>query len=92
MVAKDVPTYICDVCPIRREAEANPHTLKARMWRLHTRVCPMYGSYMDMTGAKRPALEEGDTRFVMLMAAGMSAVALPTLFLRGRKRRKNAKK
>lgn len=74
------PTYICDLCPVRHDAEANPDTLKARFWRLHTRVCPMYNSYMKQTGTPRP-YDPRDNALLVWMAVGVVVVLLVMFLL-----------
>jgi hypothetical protein len=36
---------MCESCPIRKKAEANPKTLFARIWRWHTGWCPGWKAY-----------------------------------------------
>lgn len=50
MSAKVGKTYICDICPIRAYSEKNPETVGARLWRFHTKFCPMWNSYKLMKG------------------------------------------
>ena len=35
----------CAQCAMRAEAEAKPHTFKARLWRWHTNWCPGWKAY-----------------------------------------------
>lgn len=35
----------CETCQLRQKAEANPRTLMAWLWRLHTKICPGWKSY-----------------------------------------------
>jgi hypothetical protein len=37
--------FACETCPMRQKAEANPKTLKARLWRWHTTWCPGWKAY-----------------------------------------------
>ena len=37
--------YKCADCAMRKKAEANPATLRARHWRWHTRWCPGWKAY-----------------------------------------------
>jgi hypothetical protein len=35
----------CENCPIRQAAEKNPRSLKAILWRWHTKICPGWKAY-----------------------------------------------
>lgn len=35
----------CETCPMRIHAEQYPNTLKARLWRWHTKFCPGWKKY-----------------------------------------------
>lgn len=35
----------CEQCAWRAQAEANPRSFKARLWRWHTRWCPGWKKY-----------------------------------------------
>ena len=41
--AKSEPA--CANCPLRKQAEANPKSFKARLWRWHTGWCPGWKAY-----------------------------------------------
>jgi hypothetical protein len=38
-------THRCENCGRRKYAEANPSSLRARLWRWHTGWCPGWKSY-----------------------------------------------
>ena len=38
-------THPCEDCQLRKQAEQNPNTWKARLWRWHTKICPGWRSY-----------------------------------------------
>lgn len=48
----------CAQCALRAEAEAKPHTFKARLWRWHTKWCPGWKAYQrelaQMAEANKP--------------------------------------
>lgn len=79
-------TYICDLCPVRKRAEENPNTMLARMWRLHTRFCPMYNSYLVAKGEKAPVERDGPHPAVI---AGAAVVGLALLRRRRKKHEDN---
>lgn len=41
----------CETCPMRIEAEKNPNTFKARLWRWHTKFCPGWKKYQKSLSA-----------------------------------------
>jgi len=43
----------CATCPMRKKAEENPHTLKARLWRWHTKWCPGWKAYQRELAAQK---------------------------------------
>jgi hypothetical protein len=83
-MSEATPRYVCDFCPIRADATANPRTLKARMWRLHTRFCPMWNAYAKATDTPRPH-DPADDKFLARVAGGIALLAVP-LVLRRRRR------
>ncbi|MBN1203130.1 MAG: hypothetical protein JXJ20_14870 [Anaerolineae bacterium] len=44
-MADEQKTHPCEDCAWRKQAEANPNTWKARLWRWHTKICPGWRSY-----------------------------------------------
>lgn len=43
----------CEDCATRKHAEANPNSLRGRLWRWHTGWCPGWKSYQrSLTDAK----------------------------------------
>lgn len=38
-------TFPCETCPMRKEAETNPKSFKARLWKWHTGWCPGWKAY-----------------------------------------------
>lgn len=75
-------TYMCDQCAIRHFAEAHPDSMRATFWRLHTRVCPMWTSYAEMTDTPSPALQPQDTRLVATVLTVVGGAVLTMLFRR----------
>ncbi|HPT70310.1 MAG TPA: hypothetical protein PKW50_09185 [Syntrophomonas sp.] len=43
----------CANCPMRKKAEENPRTLKARLWRWHTKWCPGWKAYQRELAAQQ---------------------------------------
>jgi hypothetical protein len=41
----------CEHCAWRAQAEANPRSFKARLWRWHTRWCPGWKKYQRSLAA-----------------------------------------
>lgn len=51
----------CEHCAWRAQAEANPRSFKARLWRWHTRWCPGWKKYQRSLAAAAGS-GEGDRR------------------------------
>jgi hypothetical protein len=52
----------CEDCAMRRQAEARPRSLMARLWRWHTTWCPgwkAYQAYLKETGRQPTAPPPG---------------------------------
>jgi hypothetical protein len=49
-------THPCESCAIRAQAEANPKTFKARLWKWHTTWCPGWKAY------QKSLQEKGNSR------------------------------
>ena len=43
----------CANCPMRKAAEENPRTFKARLWRWHTKWCPGWKAYQRELAAQK---------------------------------------
>lgn len=74
-----IPTdnlFMCDVCAVRHLASEKPHSLVGSMWRLHTRVCPMWNSYREVTGAESPSLSPKDKTLAVALVIGTSMILL----------------
>lgn len=52
-------TFACETCALRQKAEANPRTLRARLWKWHTGWCPGWKAYQvylaQQKSGSRPA-------------------------------------
>lgn len=38
-------TFLCETCPMRKKAEANPKSFWSRLWKWHTGWCPGWKAY-----------------------------------------------
>jgi hypothetical protein len=43
----------CATCPMRKAAEKNPHSFKARLWLWHTKWCPGWKAYQRELAAQQ---------------------------------------
>jgi hypothetical protein len=79
--------FVCDICAVRHHAEQHPATLKASLWRLHTRVCPMHRSYRALSGAPLPepppGVSDEATLFKLVGVVAAALVVIGLLLRRG---------
>lgn len=52
MADEQAKPHPCEICELRKQAEANPGTWKARIWRWHTKICPGWRSYQRYLAAQ----------------------------------------
>ena len=44
----------CATCALRANAESNPKSFKARLWKFHTKFCPGWKAYQKALAAEQP--------------------------------------
>lgn len=49
-MSAQTPAFPCETCAIRRSAETNPKSFKAKLWRWHTIWCPGWKAYQKVLG------------------------------------------
>ena len=47
----------CEECMLRQNAEDNPKSFKARLWRWHTRWCPGWKAYQNYLASQNRSPE-----------------------------------
>lgn len=47
METKEIKSFPCETCPMRKKAESNPKGFMSRLWRWHTTWCPGWKAYQS---------------------------------------------
>ncbi len=57
-MSKHASGHPCATCTLRAAYDANPGSLKGRLWKWHTRLCPGWNAYLN-------SLDEEDRQAVI---------------------------